>query len=37
MHLIEDENEGKSVEAIFGSSPKAYANELVQVMEKDRR
>ena len=28
---------GKSVEDIFGSSPKEYAHELVKVMEKDRR
>ncbi len=28
---------GKSVEDIFGSSPKEYANELVKVMERDRQ
>lgn len=37
LHLIEGESDGKSVEDIFGSSPKEYANELVQVMEKDRQ
>lgn len=37
LHLIEGESEGKSVEDIFGSSPKEYAHELVKVMEKDRR
>lgn len=30
-------SEGKSVEDIFGSSPKEYANELVKVMERDRQ
>ncbi|UYO19000.1 DUF1129 domain-containing protein [Bacillus sp. 41-22] len=37
LHLIEGEGEGKSVEDIFGSSPKEYANELVKVMERDRK
>ncbi|WP_368906090.1 DUF1129 domain-containing protein [Bacillus wiedmannii] len=37
LHLIEGESDGKSVEDIFGSSPKEYANELVKVMEKDRQ
>ena len=37
LHLIEGESEGKSVEDIFGSSPKEYAHELVKLMEKDRR
>ncbi|MCI0767036.1 DUF1129 domain-containing protein [Bacillus sp. TL12] len=37
LHLIEGEMDGKSVADIFGSSPKEYANELVKVMEKDRR
>lgn len=37
LHLMEGENEGKSVQDIFGSSPKEYANEFVKVMEKDRR
>ncbi|MGW5979104.1 DUF1129 domain-containing protein [Bacillus mycoides] len=37
LHLIEGESEGKSVEEIFGSSPKEYANELVKVMERDRQ
>ncbi|PEL81953.1 NADH-quinone oxidoreductase subunit E [Bacillus wiedmannii] len=37
LHLIEGESDGKSVEDIFGSSPKEYANELVKVMERDRR
>ncbi|MDA2339474.1 DUF1129 domain-containing protein [Bacillus cereus] len=37
LHLIEGESDGKSVEDIFGSSPKEYAHELVQVMEKDRQ
>ena len=37
MHLIEGENDGKSVEDIFGSSPKVYVNELVRIMEKDRQ
>lgn len=37
LHLIEGESEGKSVEDIFGSSPKEYANELVKVMERDRQ
>ncbi|WOA56185.1 DUF1129 domain-containing protein [Bacillus mycoides] len=37
LHLIEGEGEGKSVEDIFGSSPKEYANELVKVMERDRQ
>jgi len=37
LHLIEGENDGKSIEDIFGSSPKVYVNELVRVMEKDRR
>ncbi len=37
LHLIEGETDGKSVADIFGSSPKEYANELVKVMEKDRR
>ncbi|HDR8091936.1 DUF1129 domain-containing protein [Bacillus cereus] len=36
LHLIEGESKAKSVEDIFGSSPKEYANELVKVMEKDR-
>ena len=30
-------SDGKSVEDIFGSSPKEYANELVKVMERDRQ
>ncbi|KLA25047.1 DUF1129 domain-containing protein [Bacillus cereus] len=37
LHLIEGETDGKSVEEIFGSSPKEYANELVKVMERDRK
>lgn len=37
LHLIEGESDGKSVEDVFGSSPKEYANELVKVMEKDRQ
>ncbi|MGA4461844.1 DUF1129 domain-containing protein [Bacillus bombysepticus] len=37
LHLIEGESEGKSVEDIFGSSPKEYADELVKVMERDRQ
>ncbi|WP_259383153.1 DUF1129 domain-containing protein, partial [Bacillus thuringiensis] len=37
LHLIEAESEGKSVEDIFGSSPKEYADELVKVMERDRQ
>ncbi|MDA1648377.1 DUF1129 domain-containing protein [Bacillus cereus group sp. TH160LC] len=37
LHLIEGESDGKSVEEIFGSSPKEYANELVKVMERDRQ
>ncbi|HDV8361823.1 TPA: DUF1129 domain-containing protein [Bacillus cereus] len=37
LHLIEGESEGKSVEDIFGSSPKEYAHELVKVMERDRQ
>ncbi|MDA1905927.1 DUF1129 domain-containing protein [Bacillus cereus] len=37
LHLIEGEIDGKSVEEIFGSSPKEYANELVKVMERDRQ
>ena len=37
LHLIEGESDGKSVEDIFGSSPKEYANELVKVMERDRQ
>ncbi|WP_088350508.1 DUF1129 domain-containing protein [Bacillus cereus] len=37
LHLIEGESDGKSVEEIFGSSPKEYANELIKVMERDRR
>ncbi len=37
LHLIEGESEGKSVENIFGSSPKEYAHELVKVMERDRQ
>lgn len=37
LHLIEGESNGKSVEEIFGSSPKEYANELVKVMERDRQ
>lgn len=37
LHLIEGENDGKSIEDIFGSPPKVYVNELVRVMEKDRR
>ncbi|HFU7087019.1 TPA: DUF1129 domain-containing protein [Bacillus cereus] len=37
LHLIEGESDGKSVEEIFGSSPKEYADELVKVMERDRQ
>ncbi|MGH0855005.1 DUF1129 domain-containing protein [Bacillus pacificus] len=37
LHLIEGESDGKSVEEIFGSSPKEYANELVKVRERDRQ
>ncbi|KAA0772454.1 NADH-quinone oxidoreductase subunit E [Bacillus sp. AR2-1] len=37
LHLIEGESDGKSVEDIFGSSPKEYANELVKVMERDKQ
>ncbi|RWQ76110.1 DUF1129 domain-containing protein [Bacillus cereus] len=37
LHLIEGESDGKSVEDIFESSPKEYANELVKVMERDRQ
>ena len=37
LHLIEGEKKKKSVEEIFGSSPKEYANELVKVMERDRQ
>lgn len=37
LHLIEGEIDRKSVEEIFGSSPKEYANELVKVMERDRQ
>ena len=37
LHLIDGESDGKSVEDIFGSSPKEYANELVKVMERDRQ
>ncbi|WP_342715609.1 DUF1129 domain-containing protein [Bacillus paramycoides] len=37
LHLIEGESDGKSVEDVFGSSPKEYANELVKVMERDRQ
>ncbi|PEI91877.1 hypothetical protein CN679_12125 [Bacillus pseudomycoides] len=31
LHLIEGENDGESVEDIFGSSPKVYVNELVRI------
>ncbi|MBU5217046.1 DUF1129 domain-containing protein [Bacillus albus] len=37
LYLIEGESDGKSVEDVFGSSPKEYANELVKVMERDRQ
>ncbi|WP_436864028.1 DUF1129 domain-containing protein [Bacillus fungorum] len=37
LHLIEGETDGSSVEEIFGSSPKEYANELVKVMERGRQ
>ncbi|AZQ46486.1 DUF1129 domain-containing protein [Bacillus albus] len=37
LHLIEGESDGKSVEDVFRSSPKEYANELVKVMERDRQ
>ncbi|PGK47101.1 NADH-quinone oxidoreductase subunit E [Bacillus anthracis] len=37
LHLIEGETDGRSVEEIFGSSPKEYANELVKVMERGRQ
>ncbi|MDM5463945.1 DUF1129 domain-containing protein [Bacillus cereus] len=36
LHLIEGEQEGKTVSDIFGDSPKAYAEELAKEMEKDK-
>ncbi|HDR8181708.1 TPA: DUF1129 domain-containing protein [Bacillus thuringiensis] len=36
LHLIEGEKEGKTVRAIFGDSPKEYAEELAKEMEKDK-
>jgi len=36
LHLIEGEQEGKTVNDIFGDSPKEYAEELAKEMEKDK-
>ncbi|PIE97091.1 hypothetical protein CO726_01950 [Bacillus fungorum] len=36
LHLIEGEQEGKTVSDIFGDSPKEYAEELAKEMEKDK-
>ncbi|WP_144506723.1 DUF1129 domain-containing protein [Bacillus mycoides] len=36
LHLIEGEQEGKTVSDIFGDSPKTYAEELAKEMEKDK-
>ncbi len=36
LHLIEGEQERKTVKDIFGDSPKAYAEELAKEMEKDK-
>ncbi|WP_436864027.1 DUF1129 domain-containing protein [Bacillus fungorum] len=36
LHLIEGEQEGKTVSDIFGDSPKEYAEELAEEMEKDK-
>ncbi|KXY17882.1 DUF1129 domain-containing protein [Bacillus sp. FSL K6-0067] len=36
LHLIEGEEEGKTVSDIFGDSPKEYAEELAKEMEKDK-
>lgn len=37
LHLMEGENEGKSVQDIFGSSPKEFAKQLASEMEVDKR
>ncbi|PEC21288.1 DUF1129 domain-containing protein [Bacillus cereus] len=36
LHLIEGEKKGKTVSDIFGNSPKEYAEELANEMEKDK-
>ncbi|EOO18832.1 MULTISPECIES: DUF1129 domain-containing protein [Bacillus cereus group] len=36
LHLIEGEKKGKTVSDIFGDSPKEYAKELANEMEKDK-
>ncbi|OSY10609.1 DUF1129 domain-containing protein [Bacillus mycoides] len=36
LHLIEGEKKGKTVSDIFGDSPKEYAEELANEMEKDK-
>ncbi|MDF4756505.1 hypothetical protein P3527_27015, partial [Vibrio parahaemolyticus] len=36
LHLTEGEKRGKSVEDIFGDSPKEYAEELAKEMEKNK-
>jgi uncharacterized membrane-anchored protein len=36
LHLIEGEKKGKTVKDIFGDSPKEYAEELANEMEKDK-
>ncbi|OJE41361.1 hypothetical protein BAQ49_01705 [Bacillus proteolyticus] len=36
LHLIEGEQEGKTVRDIFGDSPKEYAEELAKEMERDK-